>query len=55
MGGGGDEKQKCLTFILLSGHSAGSHLCAMALSSKWFESLPKPVQQSVSGIIHLSG
>jgi len=39
--------------VWLSGHSAGSHLCAMALSSTQFRTSPfRPV---VLGVIHLSG
>jgi len=41
--------------VWLSGHSAGSQLCAMALSSFWFSVLSTQEQQSVAGVIHLSG
>jgi len=41
--------------VFLSGHSAGSHLAAMALSSALFSSLPLQLRQTVRGVIHLSG
>ena len=37
------------------GHSAGSQLCAVALSSTWFSNLTNAQQETVKGIIHLSG
>ena len=41
--------------VWLSGHSAGSHLCAMVLSSSWYEGLPHQDRNIVRGVIHLSG
>eukprot|EP00088_Acartia_fossae_P029294 TRINITY_DN30144_c0_g1_i1.p1 TRINITY_DN30144_c0_g1~~TRINITY_DN30144_c0_g1_i1.p1 ORF type:complete len:309 (-),score=77.95 TRINITY_DN30144_c0_g1_i1:502-1401(-) len=41
--------------IWLSGHSAGGQLCAMLLSSPWFEGLSRRAQETVQGVIHLSG
>ena len=41
--------------LVLSGHSAGSHLCAMVLTSDWFMSLPPEDARIVSGVVHLSG
>jgi len=47
-------KEKGMT-IWLSGHSAGSHLCAMLLSSGWYEGLPHRDRNIVKGVVHLSG
>jgi len=47
-------KQKGLS-LWLSGHSAGSHLCAMLLSSGWYEGLPQACRQVIKGVFHLSG
>jgi len=41
--------------VWLSGHSAGSHLCAMLLSSGWYEGLPYKERNIVKGVVHLSG
>ena len=41
--------------VFLSGHSAGSHLAAMFLSSSRFSSLPLHLRQLVKGVVHLSG
>lgn len=41
--------------ITLSGHSAGSHLGAMVLSSPWFLNLPKNETSLFRSIFHLSG
>eukprot|EP00092_Neocalanus_flemingeri_P082997 GFUD01104109.1.p1 GENE.GFUD01104109.1~~GFUD01104109.1.p1 ORF type:complete len:294 (+),score=106.62 GFUD01104109.1:76-957(+) len=41
--------------VWLAGHSAGSHLCAMLLSSGWYQGLPHQDRNIVRGVIHLSG
>jgi len=41
--------------VWLSGHSAGSHLCAMLLSSGWYDGLPHQDRNIVRGVVHLSG
>ena len=41
--------------VFLSGHSAGSHLAAMVLSSTWFSGLPSPHRERLEGVVHLSG
>jgi len=41
--------------VWLSGHSAGSQLCAMFLSSAWYQGLTLKAKESVEGVIHLSG
>jgi len=41
--------------VWLSGHSAGGHLCALTLSSAWFQGLPGRSQQAVEGVVHFSG
>jgi len=41
--------------VWLSGHSAGSHLCAMLLSSGWYEGLPHLDRSIIRGVVHLSG
>ena len=41
--------------LVLSGHSAGSHLCAMVLTSDWFRSLSPEDAGLLTGVVHLSG
>ena len=42
--------------IFLSGHSAGSHLCAMILNSNWFNyQLEDSTRKLFKGVFHLSG
>jgi len=41
--------------IWFMGHSAGSHLCAMLLSSSWYDGLPVSSRKAISGVLHLSG
>jgi len=41
--------------VYLMGHSAGSHLAAMILSSTWYDGLPRAKRQVIGGVIHLSG
>jgi len=41
--------------VFLSGHSAGSHLCAMFLTSDWFQSLSQSDRHMFSGVVHLAG
>jgi len=47
-------KERGMT-VWLSGHSAGSHLCAMILSSGWYEGLPVKERSIIRGVVHLSG
>ena len=47
-------KERGMT-VWLSGHSAGSHLCAMILSSGWYEGLPFKERSIIRGVVHLSG
>lgn len=39
----------------MAGHSAGSHLCAMALCSDWFRGLTSRERNLFKGVVHLSG
>jgi len=41
--------------VWFMGHSAGSHLCAMLLSSPWYDGLPVSSRKAISGVLHLSG
>ena len=41
--------------VTLSGHSAGSHLCALLLSSPWFRALTPAQAATFTGVVHLSG
>jgi len=41
--------------VWLIGHSAGSHLCAMLLSSPWYDGLPTAARKVISGVVHLAG
>jgi len=41
--------------VWMSGHSAGSHLIAMLLSSGWFAGLSYKMRSLVRGVVHLSG
>ena len=41
--------------VTLAGHSAGSHLCALLLSSPWFRALTPAQAATFTGVVHLSG
>ena len=41
--------------LVISGHSAGSHLAAMMLSSDWFMKLERKDAEVFKGVVHLSG
>ena len=49
--------QKILFFreIYLAGHSAGSQICGMILSSNWFGELSSEEKSLFKGVFHLSG
>lgn len=41
--------------VWLVGHSAGSHLSAMLLSSPWYDGLPNAARKVIGGVVHLAG
>merc|ERR1712012_167010 len=47
--------QDMQTQVWLIGHSAGSHLCAMLLSSPWYDGLPTAARKVIRGVVHLAG
>jgi acetyl esterase/lipase len=41
--------------VWLAGHSAGSHLAAMLVSSAWYSALAPAAARRLAGVVHLSG